>query len=274
MGTVSDESGHGIPDARVRTLLVDAPENQFNGPFVDTDPAGAIPLCSRPGRLRLRIDAEGYGSVKLSAAAGRDRPRIDVRLTPEAVIQGRTVRRETGAPIPHVQLLLDETSAPADARSLGRRGDHHFRPRGARSRCGAGSQGNTGSGPTRRTRWGVKTAWSSAGGRGQTRRGPTAGYDLGGRCAGARPGPTSVRRGPQSGLVGTEDSSYGVISQPDGRVTIHGVFPRTRISLTCWTTAMAGCPTTWCRPRSLNVVTPRVRDVVLTLAPASTWEKP
>jgi hypothetical protein len=215
-GTVSDESGHGVPEARVRVL-----ENSFNGTGVETDSNGGFNLCTRVGAVRLRIEAEGYGSVATSVIAAADVTRADIRLASEAVIEGTTIRQVTGEPIPAVQLTLWPLArgsktlvAPASTISDS---SGHFKVRGV----GAGKY------------W--LRAWAAdAMGRevvvdvksGEIKRGVVAEMYTTStvQVQVLSRGQPVVGSSVALAITGTDDESFAAITQVDGRATLHGVF--------------------------------------------------
>jgi hypothetical protein len=218
-GVVSDQSGQGVPEVRVRRTL-----DGFNGPTVDTDASGRYEVCADPGPVRLRVEGEGYGVVLASGSAGPDRPRLDVRLSSEAVASGTTVALD-GTPLPHVQLNLvssgrgTNTATPPAMISTISDDQGRFEARGL-------APGRYWMNAWAADHMGRESAWFEVRA-GEIKRGlvrrlhPTSLVDAtvfshGQPVAGAAIN-LSIR--------GTEDdSSFGAVTQSDGRVTLHGVF--------------------------------------------------
>jgi len=100
-GTVSDASGTPIAGAELlREDVIGA----------QTDAAGRYELCMLPvaaaaEQLELVVRARGYGSLAIDAGlAGRER--LDIVLTPEAVIDGRA-RMPDGAPVAAARIWIE-----------------------------------------------------------------------------------------------------------------------------------------------------------------------
>jgi hypothetical protein len=224
-----------VGGARVRQI-----ENFYNGPLAragagagepgETGADGGFELCAGAGPLKLRVEADGYGGRIVPVRAVAPRTRADVRLVPEAVIEGVVVRAETGAPIPDVQLALwpSEKAAPSPldvvpATALGD-GAGRFQVRG----LAPGRYWLNAWAPDALARErGVVEVKPGEVKRGIVRRlHSTTTVEVrvvaaGASVAGAK---LSLK------LEGSEDdSSYGGYTQADGRATLHGVFRGTNV---------------------------------------------
>ena len=229
-GTISDDAGRPIPDAVVRM----AERSYFGvlGPGSETDASGHFELCLAPGPVRVRVEAEGYGAIYARLVAAAVRPRADLRLSVEGVVEGSTIRFESGEPIPRAQVSLGQidqpdsySTRPADVTTISD-GNGRFVARG----LAPGKytiDGNAADAISRvRTIVEVKPGQVQ---RGLVRRMHTTsiveavvmaqGKPLGGFAL-----KLGLRGGEESSFDGGEVSSYAGISQPDGRVTLHGVF--------------------------------------------------
>ena len=89
VGHVLDSAGGPIVRARVRPS---------GGPDVFTAAGGEYELCLPPGQNTVRVEADGYGPVRLALLV-LGRTSRDVVLTPEALIVGRVNLKETGEPV-------------------------------------------------------------------------------------------------------------------------------------------------------------------------------
>jgi hypothetical protein len=199
--------------------------SSFGGPSVETDDSGRYQLCCEPGLLRLRVEGQGYGVVFAEATATAERSRLDIRLTNEAVAQGTTVTLE-GVPLPDVQLYLfasgggpRSTRSPVAPISTISDEQGRFEARGlapGRYWINAWSADHL----SREPAWFEVQA-------GEVKRGivrrlhPTSQVDAVVVSNGqAVPGAKI-----QLAIRGTDDdSSFGAVTQSDGRVTLHGVF--------------------------------------------------
>lgn len=94
-GRVLDASANAIGKARVTV----------NGGRSETDATGSYHLCVGFGTQMLLAEADGYGSIDLLVFV-LGNTRRDVVLVPEAVVSGRVVRAEDGAPVPHAQVWI------------------------------------------------------------------------------------------------------------------------------------------------------------------------
>lgn len=103
VGRVTDELGTGLPRARVLRSVRGA---SVSGAI--THDQGRYELCVPLHEYcELRVEADGYGTlaVLIPGVAGRI-PR-DFVLSPEAVVQGLTLRAEDGKPVPHARVRLE-----------------------------------------------------------------------------------------------------------------------------------------------------------------------
>ncbi len=89
VGHVLDSARGPIEHAEVRPA---------RGLGVESNGRGEFELCVRPGSSSLHVDAEGYGPLSLKVLVF-GRTSRDIVLIPEAVIVGRVVDLETGAPV-------------------------------------------------------------------------------------------------------------------------------------------------------------------------------
>jgi hypothetical protein len=82
------------------------------GPATVTGGSGDYQLCVPPGDLRLRVESAGHATALVLATADERR---DIQLVAESVLSGTTVDKESGAPLPDVQInawpLGDEPAA-------------------------------------------------------------------------------------------------------------------------------------------------------------------
>lgn len=89
VGHVLDSARGPIERAQVRPA---------RGLGVESNGRGEFELCVSPGSSSLHVDAEGYGPLSLKVLVF-GRTSRDIVLIPEAVIVGRVVDLETGAPL-------------------------------------------------------------------------------------------------------------------------------------------------------------------------------
>lgn len=89
VGHVLDSAGGPIEHAQVRPA---------RGLGVESNGRGEFELCVSPGSSPLHVDAEGYGPLSLEVLVF-GRTSRDIVLIPEAVIVGRVIDLETGAPV-------------------------------------------------------------------------------------------------------------------------------------------------------------------------------
>lgn len=116
-GTVRDASGGTIANARVTLVPANAPRRVHGGPGVTTDAKGAYELCAEtrwPGWVALEAAADGYASVVIRTIVP-GRMKLDIALVPEAVISGRVVRDDTGAPVPEAYVYIPERRGRTEA---------------------------------------------------------------------------------------------------------------------------------------------------------------
>jgi hypothetical protein len=217
-GVITDQSGRGVPDVRVRRTA-----DAFNGPAVETDASGRYEICAEPGPVRLRVEGDGYGVVFVATTAGPG-TRTDIQLNTEAVAQGTTVTLE-GVPIPHVQLNLapggrgPRSANPAAPISTISDDRGHFEARGlAPGRYWMNAWSAQYMGRERAT-FEVQAGEIK---RGLVRRlHPTSQVEAIVMSSGRPVAGAAI----SMAIRGTEDdSSFGAVTQADGRVTLHGVF--------------------------------------------------
>lgn len=105
-GKVLDASGGIIVKAHLALL--------DGGPDADSDDTGAYRMCVPTGPTMVTIEADGYGGTELFVEIRRSLAK-DVVLVPEAIVTGRVVRADNGAPVPGARVAIesDGLSAPS-----------------------------------------------------------------------------------------------------------------------------------------------------------------
>lgn len=93
-GVVTDNGGAEITGADVQSLAT----------FTTTDATGGFVLWLEPGQAELQVRARGYAGSHLKLTApGSD---LEIQLVPEAILHGRVVDAESGAPVAGAALSL------------------------------------------------------------------------------------------------------------------------------------------------------------------------
>ena len=108
IGTIRDASGGPIAKARVARLPTGKPVSVPGGPAVLSDDKGRYEMCVEarwPYDVAVEVSAESYRAITYDTiVAGR--VTVDFALVPEAVIAGRVVRDDTGAPVPQAYVFV------------------------------------------------------------------------------------------------------------------------------------------------------------------------
>ncbi len=130
IGTVRDASGGPIAKARIANLALEGGIVP-GGPAAVTDDNGGYELCVEarwPGWVDVEVSADGYAAITYpTIVAGR--LKLDFALVPEAVIVGRVIRGDTGAPIAqaYVYVAAKRGPQPTPLRSAFADASGHFR---------------------------------------------------------------------------------------------------------------------------------------------------
>ncbi|PRQ04000.1 hypothetical protein ENSA5_11830 [Enhygromyxa salina] len=115
-GVVTDGAGVAVAGASVQSLAS----------FTKTDAGGEFELWLDRGATELRVRARGYASA--TRAVSVPGPAVELALEPEAVLRGRVVLEQSGAPVADAAVSLTWGARDQPAAETG--GDGRFEIRG------------------------------------------------------------------------------------------------------------------------------------------------
>jgi len=107
-GRVLDAAGSGIVHAHVRLR---------SSAGADSGPDGAYALCVPPGKIEVKVDADGYGPMRFTlVAAGHTKH--DFILVPAGYLIGRVVRGTSDLPVAAAQVTAHSATPGPDQTAL------------------------------------------------------------------------------------------------------------------------------------------------------------